>query len=246
MKLVEFGTQNRDVVLLLHGGGLSWWNYRGVAALLEDRYRVVLPILDGHADSDVPFASIEENAESLIRYINEQFGGKVFAIGGLSLGGQIATEMLSQKSDLCRYALLESVLVKPMKMTAALIEPSMKISDWLIKQKWFAKLQFAYLRIEKSLFDDYYRDTCAISRADMTAFLKANSTYAIKPPLSQTGANVKIVAGAKEQRNILDSADLLRKTIPESTMEILTGLYHGELSINNPERYVQMLESLWK
>ena len=36
--------------VLLHGGGLSWWNYRAVADLLAaNGYRVVLPVLDGHA-----------------------------------------------------------------------------------------------------------------------------------------------------------------------------------------------------
>ena len=46
MRTVEFGEKNRDVVLLLHGGGLSWWNYRDAAAILGDRFHVVLPVLD--------------------------------------------------------------------------------------------------------------------------------------------------------------------------------------------------------
>ena len=46
MKAIEFGTQNNDVIMLLHGGGLSWWNYKAEAELLKDQYHVVLPILD--------------------------------------------------------------------------------------------------------------------------------------------------------------------------------------------------------
>mgnify|MGYP006779602383 CR=1 FL=1 len=104
MTVFEFGKQNRDTVLLLHGGGLSWWNYREVAVLPGERYHVVLPVLDGHADSDAPFTTIEANAAKLISYIDTHFGGQVQAIGGLSLGGQIAVEMLSQRKDICRYA----------------------------------------------------------------------------------------------------------------------------------------------
>ena len=100
--MIEFGQQNPDVVMLLHGGGLSWWNYREVAELLAERYHVVLPVLDGHADSDAPFTTIENNAASLISYIDTHFGGQVTAIGGLSLGGQIAVEMLSQRPQICR------------------------------------------------------------------------------------------------------------------------------------------------
>ena len=114
MRVQEFGQHNPDVIMLLHGGGLSWWNYRAVAQILAERYHVVLPVLDGHADSDAPFTTIENNAASLISYIDTHFGGQVTAIGGLSLGGQIAVEMLSQRPQICRCALIESALVKPM------------------------------------------------------------------------------------------------------------------------------------
>ena len=239
--MIEFGQQNPNVIMLLHGGGLSWWNYREAAQKLAEQYHVVLPVLDGHADSDTPFSTIEENAASLISYIDTHFGGQVLALGGLSLGGQIAVEMLSQRKDICRYALLESVLVKPMKLTHALIEPTFGMSYGLIKQKWFAKLQADFLGIPKALFDDYYRDTCAISKADMITFLKANSIYTIKSGLSETKAKVKIVAGAKEQKNMRDSAVLLNQAIPGSSMEILPELRHGDLSLNKPERYVKIL-----
>ena len=241
MTVMEYGQQNPDVVMLLHGGGLSWWNYRDVAEQLGSQYHVVLPVLDGHADSDAPFTTIEENATRLISYIDARFGGQVLVLGGLSLGGQIAVEMLSQRKDICRYALIESALVKPLKLTAAMIGPTFGMSYGLIKQKWFAKLQADYLGIPKPLFDDYFRDTCAISKADMIAFMKANSLYTIQPGLSEVAAKTKIVAGAKEPKSIRDSAKLLREAIPGSRMEILPGLRHGDLSINHPARYVRML-----
>ena len=239
--MIEFGQQNSDVIMLLHGGGLSRWNYREVAKLLAERYHVVLPVLDGHADSDAPFTTIEDNAAGLISYVDAHFGGQVFAVAGLSLGGQVAAEMLSQRKDICRYALIESALVKPMKLTSALIAPTFGMSYGLVKQKWFATIQADYLGIPKALFDDYYRDTCKISKADMIAFLKANSLYAIKPSLSEATAKVKIVAGLREQKSIRDSAKLLHKAIPGSDLEILPGLRHGDLNINKPEQYVEIL-----
>ena len=133
MLVQEFGKKNSDVILLLHGGGLSWWNYREVSQLLAERYHVVLPVLDGHADSDAPFTTIEDNAARLISYINAHFGGQVLALGGLSLGGQVAVEMLSQRKDICRYALIESALVKPSKLTAAMIGPTFGMSYGLIR-----------------------------------------------------------------------------------------------------------------
>ena len=241
MQHVEYGAHNLQTIILLHGGGLSWWNYRDVAQLLSDRFHVVLPILDGHADSDAPFTSIEDNAARIIAHIDQHFGGKVLAVGGLSLGGQIAVEMLTQRPDICRFALLESTLVKPSKLTHALIKPTFGMSYGLIKQKWFAKMQAAYLGIPQKLFDDYYRDTCKISKEDMIAFLESNSAYSIKPALRDAQAKVHIVFGSKEQSSIRTSGKLLNHTIPGSTLEILPGYNHGDLSLNHPQAYAQML-----
>ena len=244
MRYIEYGNQNPETVILLHGGGLSWWNYRDVAQLLSDRFRVILSILDGHAGSDALFTSIEENAARIIAHIDEHFGGKVLAIGGLSLGGQIAVEMLTQRPDICRFALLESTLVKPSKLTHALIKPSFGMSYGLIRQKWFAKMQAAYLGIPKKLFGDYFRDTCKISKEDMIAFLQSNSAYSIKPALRNTQAKVHIVFGSKEQSSIRTSGRLLNRMIPGSTLEILPGYTHGDLSLNHPQAYAQMLLTL--
>ena len=244
MRYVEYGNQNPETVILLHGGGLSWWNYRDAAHRLSDSLHVVLPILDGHTDSDAPFTSIEDNAARIIAHIDENFGGKVLALGGLSLGGQIAVEMLTQRPDICRFALLESTLVKPSKLTHALIKPTFGMSYSLIKQKWFAKLQAAYLGIPKKLFNDYFRDTCKISKEDMIAFLESNSAYSIKPALRDTQTKVHVVFGSKEQSSIRISGKLLNRMIPDSTLEVLPGYSHGDLSLNHPEQYAQRLLKL--
>ena len=244
MRYVEYGSQNPETIILLHGGGLSWWNYRDAAQYLSEQYHVVLPILDGHADSDAPFTSIDDNATRIIAHIDEHFGGNVLAVGGLSLGGQIAVEMLTQRPDICRFALLESTLVKPSKLTHALIKPAFGMSYGLIRQKWFAKMQAAYLGIPKKLFHDYFRDTCKISKEDMIAFLKSNSAYSIKPALRDAQAKVHIVFGSKEQSSIRTSGKLLNHTIPGSTMEVLPGYNHGDLSLNHPQAYAQMLLTL--
>ena len=241
MTVVEFGKQNQNTVLLLHGGGLSWWNYREVAKHLEKDCHVILPVLDGHADSGVPITSIADNAAGLIAYIDAHLGGQVTVLGGLSLGGQVALEMLSQRPGICRFALIESAPVKPSKLTHALIGPTFGMSYGLVKQRWFARMQADYLGIPKALFEDYFRDTCAITKADMIAFLKANCAYELQSALAETAAKVKIVAGAKEQKNILDSAKLLCRTISGSRLEILPGLRHGDLSLNKPELYAKIL-----
>ncbi len=244
MKTIEYGKENSTIIMLLHGGGLSWWNYRDEAEVLKENYHIILPVLDGHADSDKPFTSIENNAKEIIEYLDNNYHGKVLAIAGLSLGAQILVEILSQRKDICKYAIIESALVLPMKTTAALIGPSFEMSYGLIKQEWFSKLQFKSLKIQDKLYDDYYRDTCKISKQNMISFLKANSSYTLKSSLKNTTAKVTILVGSKETKIMLHSADVLHDTIPNSNLQILSQYYHGEFSLNHPKEYVDLLTHL--
>ena len=177
MKYIEYGDANKDAIILLHGGGFSWWNYREIAETLSSDYHIILPILDGHAESNDDFSTIEDNAARIISFIDEHLGGSVLLIGGLSLGGQILLEILSQRKNICRYALVESALVIPSKFTYSMIKPAFGSCYGLIKHKWFAKLQFRSYRIKQELFEDYFRDTCGISKQNMISFLQANSMY---------------------------------------------------------------------
>ena len=69
MNYVEYGKENSDVIILLHGGGLSWWNYKEVAERLQTDYHVVLPILDGHAGCDKQFS---KEIDTVTESVNEK------------------------------------------------------------------------------------------------------------------------------------------------------------------------------
>ena len=238
MNYIEYGKENSKVIILLHGGGLSWWNYKEVAEILQTDYRVILPILDGHTGSDKPFTTIEDNASEIIEFINNQLGGSVLMIGGLSLGGQILLEILSQCSGICKYAIVESALVIPSKFTYSMIKPAFGSCHGFIRYKWFSKLQFKSLRIKAELFEDYFRDTCGISKSNMIAFLQENSVYALKESIVESKADVHVFVGEKENQAMRKSAIMIHKKLEDSFLHVLPNMYHGEFSINHAEDYV--------
>lgn len=241
MKVIEYGIENHAVIMLIHGGGLAPWHYKKEAELLKEQFHVVMPILDGHSGSDSHFISIEDQAGKLIRYIDEAFGGQVLFIGGLSLGGQILLEMLSQRKNICQFALAESVLALPMKATAVLIKPAFSLCYPLIEKRWFAKLQFQSLHMNSSLFEAYYKDSAAIQKDDMTAFLRANAGYQIKTALSDCQAKTLVLVGSKERGIMKKSAEMISQTIKNARLEMLQGYYHGDLSLNHPDSYTEKL-----
>ena len=244
MNYKEYGGNNKDVIIFLHGGGLSWWNYREVAEGLQDKYHIILPIVDGHCGSDRPFTTIEDNADEIIRYIDEHFGGTVLMIGGLSLGGQILLEILSRRNDICRCATIESAMVIPSRLTHAMIRPLFGCSYGLIKHRWFSRLQFRSLHIRQGLFEEYFKDSCGIKKEDMIAFLQANTSFELKESIRDCSADVHIYYGQREISGIIKSAAQIHKLIQDSHISILPQLYHGEFSINRPDDYVREAEKI--
>ena len=245
MLVKEYGKSNKDIIILLHGGGLSWWNYEEVSEILKSNYHVILPILDGHSGSDRDFTSIESNANEIIEYIDNSYNGNVKLIGGLSLGAQILLDILSKRDNICEYAIIESALVCQMKMTNRLIEPSINMSYGLIKKRWFSKLQFKSLKIKKELFDKYYIDSSNITKDNMISFLKANSNYHLKNIKTNKSKSIVIV-GSKERPIMIKSAKIIHDELINSELEILSGYYHGDLSINHPNEYAEKVNKLIK
>ena len=244
MRFKEYGADQRDTVILLHGGGLSWWNFREAAQLLQTDYHVILPILDGHAGSDKPFTTIEDNAAGILSMMDALLDSPPLLIGGLSLGGQILLEMLAQRKDACRFALVESAMVLPQPLTHALIGLAFGSCYGLMRNKSFAKTQFKSLHMKPELFDDYYRDTAAITRADLIAFLKESTAYSVKESIRACQADVHLFVGAKETRGIRRSAEKLRRMIPGSALWVLPGLYHGEFSMNHANEYTSAVRAI--
>ncbi|MDD3212563.1 MAG: alpha/beta hydrolase [Eubacteriales bacterium] len=242
MRYREFGDPTKPTVVLLHGAGLSWWAYRDVIPLLQRDYRIILPSIDGYGDAaDQPFESIQASARGLIGDLRERCRGSVFAVGGLSLGAQIAVEAIAQAPELARCAVLESALVCPIPGTEALTVPLTGMSYGLLKRRWFARLQAKALFVPDDQFEEYFRDSLKITRQTLVNTLRSNGAYTVPEGLAHTKAKTLIIVGEKEVRAERQSARVLEQTIHGSRLFIAPGMKHGELSLRRPEEYVQLL-----
>lgn len=242
MRFHELGSAHNPTVLMLHGAGLSWWAYREVGEQLAGQYHVVLPVIDGYAEAaEEPFESIQASAQKLVEFIRTHFGGRVFALGGCSLGAQIAAEALGLDRDIAQFAVLESALVCPVPGAAALAGPMVRMSYGLIRQRWFARLQARELCVPDALFETYYADSLKLSRDSLLRTLQSNATYRVQPQLADTHARTLILVGGREVAAERRSAQLLHQTVAGSTLYEIPGMKHGEWSLLHPREYAEAL-----
>ena len=78
----------------------------------------------------------------------------------------------------------------------------------------------------------------------MIAFLKANTRYSLCNSIKNSKAIIKVIVGGKEQSNMIKSAKQISEVIPNAILDVKSGLYHGEFSLNRPDEYVKELKEL--
>ena len=95
------------------------------------------------------YVSTEDSALEILDYIRANCDGKLFAIGGVSLGGQIAMELLSIERDIAEKAIIDGSLCIPQPRLA-------KISIFLIRL--FGKLMFSKFscKLQLSMMNKLY------------------------------------------------------------------------------------------
>lgn len=238
-------TNNKDLptIILLHGGGLSNWSLQNIVNQLQTNFHVVTPIIDGHGDNgEEEFISISDSAAKLTSYIDTRCNGKVFAIGGLSIGAQIVTEILSQRQDIAEYSIIESALVYPIKGITAITIPIYKLCYGLLKKRWFSKMQAKTLCVSPDNFEQYYQDSIKISRKSLINISLSNGNYDLKSSISNTKSKVLIIVGEKEIGIMKKSAQRLHDAIRGSELYIAPKMKHGEISLMYPQKYVELIK----
>jgi pimeloyl-ACP methyl ester carboxylesterase len=242
----EFGNIKDPTIILLHGGGLSYWSLENVISLLTPEYHVVTPIIDGYGEyANETFLSIENSANHLIGYVTAHYNGHVFALGGLSIGAQIVTEILSKQTDIADFAIIESALVCPIRGTKLLTLPMCRMSYGLVKKRWFSKLQAKQLCVPETLFERYYTDSIKMSKQSLVNIILSNGTYKLKVEIKDTKAKTLIIVGEKEIAAEKKSAEILQRAISNSRLYIAPKMKHGELSLTHPEQFVEQLKLLF-
>lgn len=246
----EFGYKNFPHILLIHGGGNSWWNYLRQARILSDKFHVILPTLDGHGEEyQRDYISTENSAQQIMDYIKNNCNGKLFAIGGVSLGGQIAIELLSLDSDIAQKAIIDGSICIPQPNLSRISTIVVKIFGKLMFSKSASKIQLSLMKkIYPNMaypeeIENYYMED--MPRLPMKTLVKMYKTYMgkyrLKESITESKAQVLYIYGEKEMRCVKESAKLFQKMHPDCILYEAKGYNHGYLSAYLPLEWIKLV-----
>lgn len=122
MNFHVYSKSDAPKIILIHGTLTPWQMWEEQLKHMRNKYHVTVVALDAHEeDKASEFMSIEHEAQQIERYCLENYGGEVFAVCGVSLGGAIASIMWRNGVVKIHNLVMDSAPIMPMGKIAAKI-----------------------------------------------------------------------------------------------------------------------------
>jgi len=244
----EWHTEARETILWLHGGGVSGWMWQPQIDRLPE-YHHLVPDLPEHGKSqrERPF-SIPKAAEQLSRLIEQHAHYSRAHVVGLSLGAQVACELIARFPDRVGRAVLSGTLVRPLPqatgpLARSLTELTLRAYMPLRNARFLVEATMRANRIPDRYRAEYAADTRRLTvGAFRRAVMQGNLSFRLPEGLSQVGVPTLVVAGEQERPEIRQSAQDLLRTLPNAQGAIAQGLGHS-WNLEDPDRFAAMVRS---
>jgi 3-oxoadipate enol-lactonase len=234
-------------VVLLHGYPFNRSMWREQAAALSAKYRVITPDLRGHGETSVtPDATMEEMARDVIALLDE-LGIERVTLGGLSMGGYVALALYRRFPLRVRALVLadtrpqadteEARRNREEQAQKILANGMQSIADDFLKKvltpATFSEKPQTVESVRQMILKTDPRGAAAALRAmavrhDQTVFLE------------EIFAPTLIIVGSEDQLTPPKDAELMKREIRGSRLEIIEGASH----LSNLERPIDFNHAL--
>jgi pimeloyl-ACP methyl ester carboxylesterase len=141
------GGRKRPAIVFLHGTRLTGAQWAGQVASLARDFRCIAPDLPGHGTAAGTAFTLAGAAESVIRTIEEEAGGRAVVVG-LSLGGYVAMEVAARRPDCVAGLVLAGATAEPVGPRSLLYRGLATIFDSVdealldLVNRWFFRARF--------------------------------------------------------------------------------------------------------
>jgi pimeloyl-ACP methyl ester carboxylesterase len=235
-----------EPLLILHGWDGSSNSWVDVQKILASQgLKVIVLDLPGFGKSSSPSFpwGVTDYSELVLKFIGK-IGLEKVNLMGHSFGGRIAIKFAVSHPDRLRKLILcASAGVKhPLTPFQLII---LKIS--IVGNFFFSKRPFKRFKdVAQNFFYTFLRHKdYAKAKGLMKETLKKVLEEDLKPELSQINANTLLIWGEKDKAVPLEDAHLMKKSISQSTLEIISGASHTP-NLEFPEKVANIVINFLK
>jgi len=219
-----------------------WQIWEDAAAYFSKEYYVIVPELDGHTEQEKSsFVSVEEEAETLRKYVIENFDGKISALCGLSMGGRIAAILAGMPGIFVDALVLDGAPLQPLpglvrkmiKSSYRMVIEKSKSRDIKILDR--AKKEF----LPERYLDDYLKVADHMNEEDISRIIDS----VFRPfDFKVYGEHVRILFlhGTKgNERVSAKAAKCMKEANPQTEIRCFQGYAHAQLASFEINQWIQ-------
>ncbi len=240
MRFIAHGNRSDKPLLLIHGMANTSDLFDPILSYLSDYYVIVCE-LDGHSAMERgTFISVSTACAKIEAYVNDELNGKLFGLLGFSLGGTIATELISRGRISVQKTVLDAAFTIKMGIMTYPFKWLFQGSIGCIKKNIpipKALVESIMGKGNSGIVDTMFKGVSlrSVGNAAMSCY-----TYTVKPGLRDHHGQVEFWHGENEPYPV-KSAKLLTKYLPKMKTVVYPDMGHGQMLHEHPEEYAKNL-----
>ena len=245
MRIHTFGDRSRPVMMLIHGMLTPWQIWEDAAAHFSKDFFVVIPELDAHTeDKPSRFISVEREAEKLAEYVTENFGGKIYALCGLSMGGRIAAVLAGREDLKIGYLVLDGA---PLKKLPGILTAIMKKSYKSIIAKTKKRDPKVIESCKRDFLPERYHEAyfrIADNMENESVDRIIDSVFSdFRFRKYDSGMRILFMHGTKGNESVSAKAALKMKEVsPQTEILRFEGCAHAQAACFEPDKWISAVE----
>lgn len=237
MHIQTAGDPDAQIILFLHGAGIPGWMWELQITALSTRFRCIVPDLPGHGESkSLEWVSIADTAAQLAQIIRDHANGKAHVVG-LSLGAQIALQLLNDHPDVIDHAIMSGMRLVRSRLAESMVglnAPLMRV-EGLVRATAKRSVPAEYV-------ERFVAEAKAESPATLSKVAKDSLHFALPTNLTKVRSRSLVVAGEKELAMIKDSLPIAVKALPDAQACIAPNADHV-WNMQHAELFNRMVEA---
>ncbi len=245
MKFHTFGNKDNEIIVLIHGVLTPWQIWQTQIDYLKGNYFVIVPALDGHIeDENSEYISASKEAEHIEQYICQNYGNKVFAVCGLSMGGAIANIIFGSGKLQMKYLVFDGAPLIPMNMlvTKFMIHQYLTIIHKSKNRDPKVLESFKKDFLPEKYLEHYLRFVDTMSDQTIENMIVSVGKSRLCICNNENNTKILFLHGTKGNEVLAKkSAKLVKRYYPETKIVCLDGYAHGEAAIYKPQKWIDIL-----
>ena len=243
MLFYTYGEADKPTLLLIPGLGVSHEIFLPLIELLKGQFSIITVDNDGFIiGRQSQFTSVDDQAAQIIKYVQENLGGKLDVAYGLSLGGKILSRILERNEISIGHAIMDAAPLLPL--------PRWSVDPLRYYQSFNVWTCYHWTGFWRFVFHSHYMDVLLDECLKVWPYGKGKavrdgykSVYTTKLE-SITGKDIHFWYGTKEAFVAKPQVEHLLKLHPDTHVEVFPKMNHGQLLVDHPDEIAKRIISI--